>query len=90
MKTIHKFGPIGIARMTAVDVPEVARILHFAAQGVDLFFWAEVETDAPTETRRFYVVGTGWDLADLEAETKHVGTVVVGKFVWHLYEGGVK
>lgn len=47
--------------------------------------WFETEA-APLQTadRRFYVLPTG--LATVRNNTKYIGTVQDGSFVWHIYE----
>lgn len=71
-------------------LPVGARILRVEtaksrSQGrTSLVFWAEVDRDAPTEQRRFAVLGTGQPIPHIALE--HVATVRDGYFVWHVYE----
>lgn len=67
-----------------VKMPAPAAIIDtaFDADG-NLCVWAEVRPSEPLVTRRLAVVGTGHDIPDNGA---HVGSVIDGMFVWHIYE----
>lgn len=87
MRTIYKY-PIPVRDKFTLELPRRARFVHLALQGTDtdhtpLFAWFDVDTDAPLEERRFYLHGTGHPIWLNEV---HLGTVLVGAFVWHLYE----
>lgn len=68
--------------------------------------WALVNEEAPTEVRRFRLIGTGQDLPDGIIRVRgvpipngyikaplvldYIGTFQEGPFVWHLWERGSK
>lgn len=87
MKTIHKTTvPISSAH-TVRKIP--GKIIHVGIQQqnrYDLTIWYEFDEEKPypLRDRTFFVHGTGWSIP---ADQRHVGTVLVGDFVWHLYEG---
>ena len=66
-----------------IPMPKDARVLCLQTQQGEPQLWARVDPAAPTEDRRFYVVGTGWDVP-AEAAT-YVGTWQQGPFVFHLF-----
>lgn len=77
MRTVFKY------QLTSGDLelPKDATVLMVR----DGFLWAEVETEAETELRRFRVFGTGHEIPK-ERFVKHVASWVDAPFVWHLYE----
>jgi hypothetical protein len=84
--TIHKYRLDFGAGEQRVVMPYRAKILDVHEQGEgNLCLWAEIDTHAPMMTRRFIVVGTGWNLDALRPRT-HLRTVHCGSFVWHVYE----
>jgi len=87
MKKIYKYSLPGSPGDTvAVETVPGANIVHFALQNGQFTFWAEHERARETERyerRIFCVVGTGMDIED---SAVHRGTVLDGRFVWHLYE----
>lgn len=82
MTTIYKYPTMGGA--FSITMPQGAETLHFGYQDHEGFVWAKVDTDKPTELRRFIVVGTGFDIGDYAF--KHIGTALDGLLVWHLFE----
>jgi hypothetical protein len=93
MKIIYKyplplaFGPIFI------DMPIGATILSFQMQLDVPTIWALVDTDKPSEPRRFVIVRTGEKLTFGTYEWTYIGTVLTSdhEIVAHLFEhtGGV-
>lgn len=65
-----------------VLLPEGWELLHVGVQGDGFYLWALVETDAPTVTEWFCVVGTGWEV---KPELRHCGTIQQGPYVWHVF-----
>lgn len=83
MKTIWKFE-IEVADEVAVIMPRYAEILAVQSDGHDTVnLWAVVDSDYPTEERRFRIRGTGHPLLDVG---KYVGTASTDLFVWHVFE----
>ena len=84
MKTVWKFE-IPIVDEFTLHMPWYARVRH---AGLDPSgapcIWAEVDPEQPLEAKRFAIVGTGNPLPD-HGDPWHVGSFVLGPFVWHLY-----
>lgn len=80
MKTVWKFF---LDR--EVEMPTGAKLLHVAEQHGQLCTWAEVDPDAPTEIRRFALVGTGHNVPE---NVTFVGTILMmgGGILIHVYE----
>lgn len=74
--------PVG-ARVVHVDLDPAARWIPAL---LDLAVWAEVDANAPKLPRTFHLYGTGHALRDHGRNGRHVGTVITGAYVWHLYE----
>lgn len=83
MRTVHKYS-LDITDAQAVPMPKGAKVVHVGEQRGVLCLWAEVDTDRPKEDRHFVIVGTG-NPRPKDAKT-HLGSAVVGPFVWHVYE----
>lgn len=88
MRAVWKYEiPVGFD----VDrkMPEGARIVYVGAQDPhnpdSVQFWAEVDDSQPTETRQFFIAGTGHPIGP---DGEYVGTAICldGALVWHLYE----
>ena len=80
-------------RLSAIDMPKGAEILHFGIQNhAEWMIWALVDPNAEIEQRWFTVVGTGqaWR-EDPAMGMRHVGTAQDEhdgvEWVWHLFEG---
>lgn len=58
-------------------------VVGVAAQGAwdEVVVWTEETDPAPTRTVRVY--GTGHEIPEA---SRHLGSVVAGIFVWHVYE----
>lgn len=86
MRTVWKYE-FPIDRIAGdVEMPEGARIIHVDQQReMVATWWAEIpDPTAPLVARTFVVVGTGHTIPG--DGLTHVGTVLDGPFVWHLYE----
>ena len=86
MQAIWKFQiDDGVAEM-----PEGAHVLSVGVQDGKIMAWALVDTDAPKEGRLFRIYGTGMLLGPLSTarayESRFLGTVFSGPFVWHVFE----
>ena len=86
MKTIHKFS-IDMEDTFEVKMPRGAQVLTVQEQYDEPQMWAIVDTDAPKETRRFRLVGTGHPI-DPMLNLTYVGTFQLdhGQFIGHLFE----
>lgn len=82
MRTIWKFPILG-GWFEQLPMPRGAKILHVADQGGIINLWAEVDTTAERVRRTVVVVGTGHSLP--EGDGSHIGTVMQGQYVWHIY-----
>lgn len=83
-RTIWKFPVLSTGPM-AIDVPGPGTIVlvdRDPATGL-MAFWAEVFPNEAKQERFFQVVGTGHDIPDGAC---HLGSVVMGELVWHLFE----
>ena len=70
-----------------VEMPVGATILHVDSQRTDtICLWALVCPTAPTNVRVFDVYGTGHDINIRHHDINHLGTVIIGVFVWHVFE----
>jgi hypothetical protein len=88
MNRVFKY-PLPVQGTVDILMPYGARILTIGAQGEDMFVWALVNPDLELEhqTHRFHIVGTGHPCPF--SAHKHLETVIVGQFVWHVFEGSV-
>jgi hypothetical protein len=82
MTTIWKFR-VDLSDWFDLTMPTGATPLTLQMQAGEPHLWAEVNPDAPLETVRFRVVGTGHPVP---ADTRYVGTWQQDQFVWHLYQ----
>jgi hypothetical protein len=84
---IWKF-PLKLQPRTAVEMPEMAELLHVGIQATDqdetICLWASCHPDMPRDFRYFSVVATGERLPS--GLKKYLGTVQMGRFVWHVFE----
>ena len=85
-REIWKF-PLGVGR-NVFEMPLGARLLSVGEQQGHVVLWAAVEPLAEPCERVVWVVGTGHKHAALTGDLSgFVGTVQVGEFVWHVFEG---
>lgn len=82
MRTVYEY-PLASGMRSAVAMPRDSTILLVSHQEGNLTLWAEVDTDYDQVTRNFEVVPTG---GPCPLGSSHVGTAVIGGFVWHVYE----
>jgi hypothetical protein len=67
-----------------VELPTVRDILDCQLQGMYPTIWFVADPDAPLESVRFHIVGTGNPMP--EADLSYVGTWQHEGFVWHIFE----
>lgn len=81
MKTVWKYelniqdGPQSFL------IPKFAKIVLVAEQRGLICLWMEVDEKRQKECRAFVIFVTGH-----EVKGRHCGSVVIGPFVWHIYE----
>jgi len=85
MRRIYKWA-LSASPVTNVPWSPGDRVLLVADQGGHLMLWAEQEDGRPVPSRQFFVVGTGFEAPP---GMEHVGSAVVGEFVWHVYAEAV-
>lgn len=85
MNTIWKF-PLQINDNVAVTMPKGAKVLCVQMQGSKPCLWAVVDSEAETETRRFFIRGTGHPMP--ESFERYIGTVQMadGALIFHVFE----
>jgi hypothetical protein len=84
MKTIWKYTVSGA--VTEVLMPADAQILSIQMQEARICMWALVDPERPKVSRTFRTRGTGWVIGSDETLGTHLGTVIDGPFVWHIFE----
>lgn len=81
MKAIFKYD-----LQPNMSVPKGAKILHVGAKANEpLCLWMLVDPDQQYEQRSFEIIGTG-QLISYPSKSVHIGTVIQGAFVWHIFE----
>lgn len=69
---------------TSIKIPYNAKILSIQRQNGILCAWALVDPSEPPVTRRFRIIGTGFEFDPKGLE--FLATVQGGSFVWHIFE----
>lgn len=83
MSVIYKYALNDVK--TVLSLPQGAEVLTVNEQDRTLQLWAKVDpTQQRLERRAFVVIGTGNEFDDLGL--RYVSTVLVGPFVWHVFE----
>jgi hypothetical protein len=84
--TIHKYRlPLDFEENIQLRLPAGAKLLQVANQIDRLCLWAEVDPSAAQfDLRTFFLAGTGRPLPI--GRRQHLGSVVLGALVCHLYE----
>ena len=86
-QAVLKYAIPDVAVTVPITVPSGAQIVHVGLQHDKIKLWIMHEFDQShtvPHTRKFIVVGTGW-LID-QTNPRHVGTVHMGPYVWHVFE----
>lgn len=68
------------------DLPSEGRLLHVDMQEEALMLWAMVDPQSELKPHKFRVVATGEEV-DKNLLHHHIGTVMDGAFVWHVFGG---
>jgi len=91
MRRLWKLGiPVGPG-VFEVNSPQGAILLSVAWVKEAPAIYAECNPSAPFGKRCFVVIGTGdWvpRAADRLSSLPYVGTYLVGRYVWHIYDKG--
>ncbi len=87
MKIIYKY-PIGPEGECTVMMPRGAKVLSYQNQEETACIWALVDPDEPTQPKRFYLVGTGYEMQYNPSALRFIGTALFqgGIYVNHLFE----
>lgn len=87
MRTIHRYE-IRHGE-TELLLPQNADVLCVQMKDDTPCVWALVDDQKPTQTRRYFVVGTGHKVPDELGVNDYVGTFqcdsMIGKLVWHVF-----
>lgn len=83
MKTIFKY-PLYLVDEQTVPLPNGAQPLSVQLQNGELYMWALVDIQSPSNPRRFRIFGTGTP-AMLDSNWHFVDTVQQGMLVWHIF-----
>ena len=85
MLTVFKY-PLALANEVNVEMPFGAEVLTVQMQAETPCLWARVDPEAPKETRRFSIRGTGHAGAD----GRYLATLQMGggSLVFHVFESG--
>ena len=89
MRTIHKYL-LPLCNDFTIDMPNGAKILHVAHQGMDLMLWAQVDIEEELRKHRFSVLGTGHTIPDNISVLRYIGTAHNQQLglVWHVFDQG--
>ncbi|MET0439193.1 MAG: hypothetical protein ABW043_17040 [Devosia sp.] len=71
--------------VVSVEMPDggAIRLVARDPASVNPAIWVEHDLRQPAVRRTFLVFGTGMEV---EAESTHVGSLIAGDYVWHVYE----
>lgn len=83
--TIYKHS-IEITPRPRVSLPEGAKILSFQVQNGVPTIWFVCDDHAPLVGKLLRLVGTGSEVEAELADWRFIGTIQVGRFVWHLFD----
>ena len=82
MRIVYKY-PINLGHNN-ITLPLESEIIHVGEQYGQLHLWVEQYFNRPFVQREFNVYATGQHIYN--NNEMHVSTVMVGDFVWHVYE----
>lgn len=81
--------PLQVAPINLLQLPKESKIIHVAIQmPAGICLWCEVprpDDIHDVEERKIVVYGTGHEIPD-SLKVEHLGTVMDGPYVWHVYE----
>jgi hypothetical protein len=76
--------PLKMAAEQDLQLPKGAKYLDVQLQGGEPQLWCMCDTNAPLESRRLMIHGTGNPMPDDPGE--YVATFQTGALVWHLFD----
>ena len=85
MSKIFKYE-LKITDQQTIQMPLGATILSADQQAGGLYLWAEVDPTNPPSDRTFQIIGTGNPIPNVATCRRFIDTVVIGAFVWHVFE----
>jgi hypothetical protein len=87
MRAIWKYT-LEVTDEQPVLMPRGAKLLSVQGQGDDVCLWAEVDAEAPKESRIFCVFGTGQLIRTDHSPRTYVGTAQLVRLglVFHIFE----
>jgi hypothetical protein len=86
MITIWKFA-LRVASECVIDISGTPEFLTAQMQCGRLCVWAIIDDAKPYQRRLIRTLGTGHDASGVSIN-RHIGTVIDGTFVWHIFDGG--
>ncbi len=73
--------------LTQIELPVESKVVLAGVQDGVIYIWVEQPTgDVAKHIETFYVIGTGRDITG-HKNMDHVGSVLQGPFIWHIYRG---
>lgn len=87
MKSIFKYE-LPINGISKVIMPEGAKILKISQQGIGVYIWALIDTEAFHHEYRFRIIGTGHPIEEEESSLEFVETFMMngGQLVFHVFK----
>lgn len=82
MLTVHKYLMPMPGAVQIMALPAGWKVARVDWQGLGLYLWATVETDADLQRWGFTTVGTG---DAVPPDAVHCGTVMDANLVWHVF-----
>jgi hypothetical protein len=86
MQAVYKY-PVEIADYVYLELPEEAEILTVQVQGGNVFLWALVNPDAPSQERILRIAGTGHPIIESE-DLRYISTFQLhgGQLIFHAFQ----
>jgi len=84
MITIHKYKVAGKDEQT-IQMPMYAEPVHVGLQDGNIHIWAKVDTELSLVPVTIKIAGTGHDITQFFFTYNHIGTIMVGYYVFHVF-----
>ena len=85
IRHIFKYVIPDIGKVVSIKIPKIFSICEAAQQDGSLCLWAIVDIHCPLVEQKFMVVGTGWQIHEIE-NMKFIKTVhMPNGLVWHVF-----